>query len=557
MNIQVLEEIPISIKNQQTLLNYLAQGYKSLSKALMEYIDNSYDSADDFHDDSDNLYSHTVEIKVLIDRNNHKISIQDNCQGMSEDILKGLANSVNDSEKKRREQKRPWVNGQFGLGAHAFRYFAQRLIVTTKEKGERQLSILIDRDNPNAQLIKLDDRNLGQSGTFVELEGIENSELKNLNPDELKKDIETYFEMLLRRNVKITIVDGTLQAICTPFDYEKVQGIAVQREITSWSQGSAIINVPNGQGIQVYLKICAYKIDRPPYFSRKGRRINYIAKVDSFISKTQHRKKVWENYYLTGYIEVGNNLEPVITRDDFMGGKGHSLERCGVYEEIVRLEDEIHNAIETINKDRSDENLKSLASMLTDFLSDIAKAEEIKLRYESKNEKGKVGEWTKVLPDDTSSEKYQVGIKKGKHRHNGAPKIIPATPDKNSELFGKKVEGEKEGIRIEFSTLPVEASDRRTVYGDGVLTIFTAHPDFIGRIGGNELEQTRITPRLVSYLAAIISSEYKEVFYSVKKLEPDRKKILDEQIDFIFRFEEKLKDFINQPLDTIGQIAKG
>lgn len=552
---QILEEIPISIKNQHALLNYLAQGYKSLSKALMEYIDNSFDSADDFYN-SNNLYTRTVEIKVVIDRNLHKISIQDNCEGMSLEVLRGLANSINDSEKKRREQKRPWVNGQFGLGAHAFRFFAQQLTVITKQKRENQVSILIDRNNPNAQLIKLEDRNLGQCGTFVELLDIEMSELKNLKPDELKKDIETYFEMLLRRNVEITIADGNLQAKCEPFDYEKVQGITVQREITSWRRGNSIINVPSGPGIHVFLKVCAYKIDRPPFFSRKGRRINYIAKVDSFINKTQHRKKVWENYYLTGYIEVGNNLEPVITRDDFMGGKGHSLVRCGIYEEIVSLEDEIHNAIETINKDRSDENLKSLASMLTSFLSDIAKDEEIKLRYENKNEKGITGKWTKVVPDDHSFDKYQAGKRGNGNRHNGQHRIIQATVDENSDIFGKKVEGEKEGIRIEFSTLPVEASDKRAVYGDGVITIFTAHPDFIDRRGGNELEQTRITPRLANYLAAIISSEYKEVFYSLKKLEPDRKKILDEQIEFIFRFEEKLKDFINLPLDTIGQVAR-
>lgn len=99
-------------------------------------------------------------------------------------------------------------------------------------------------------------------------------------------------------------------------------------------------------------------------------------------------------------------------------------------------------------------------------------------------------------------------------------------------------------------------SKKRAVYGDGVITIFSAHPDFIIRRGGNELEQTRITPRLANYLAAIISSEYKEVFYSLKKIEPERKKILDEQIEFIFRFEEKLKDFINLPLDTIGQVAR-
>ncbi len=551
---ETLENIPISIREQHKLLNLLAQGYKSLSKALMEYIDNSFDSADDFYN-ANNLYSRLVSITLMIDRNQHKISIKDNCEGMNIDILKGLANSINDSEKRRRGQKRPWVNGQFGLGAHAFRFFAQKLIVITKQTGENQIALLIDRDNPNAQRIKLEDKNLGQSGTLVEILDVDKNELKNLNCEELKKEIEIYFEMLLRRNVEIKIVDSGIQSLCIPFDYDKIQGLSIKKEILSWRRGTATVSVPQGKGIDVNLKVCAYKIDRPPFFSRKGRRINYIARVDSFINKTLHRKKVWENYYLTGFIEIGDNLEPVITRDDFVGGKGYSLMRCGIYEEIVKLEDEIHNAIETINKDRSDENLKSLASMLTDFLSEIAKDEEIKLRYENMSSKGVKGEWTKVVPDNKSIDMYEVGRRHNGHDHEGKKRIIPATPNSENDLFGRKIEGEKEGIRIEFSTLPVQASDRRAVYGDSVITIFTAHPDFIDRRGNNELEQTRITPRLANYLSAIISSEYKEVFYNLKKLEPDRKKVLDEQIEFIFRFEEKLKDLINLPLDTIGQVS--
>ncbi len=553
---QILEEIPIVIKEQHTLLNLLAQGYKSLSKALMEYIDNSFDSADDFYKSQSGLYDRTVKILIKIDRKNHKITIKDNCEGMNVDILKGLANSINDSNKKRREQKRPWVNGQFGLGAHAFRFFSQKLIVTTKQKETNQISILIDRDQPNAQVLQLEGQNLGQCGTFVELSEVEASEMKNLNPDDLKRDIEIYFEMLLRRNVEIKLIEDDKQAICNPFDYEKVEGITIQKEINTWRYGSGTQTTPNGAGISVNLKVCAYKIDRPPFFSRKGRRINYIAKVDSFINKTLHRKKVWENYYLTGYIEIGDNLEPVITRDDFMGGKGYSLVRSGIYEEIVKLEDLIHDAIETINKDRSDENLKSLASVLTEFLSEIAKEEEIKLRYEEKSGDGKVGEWQKVTPNDNSTDKYIVGRRRKGHTHTDKQVLVNAIPDNNSNLFGKKVEGDKQGIRIEFSTLPVNNTEKRTVYGDGVITIFTAHPDFVNRRGGNDLEQTRITPRLANYLAAIISSEYKEIFYHTKKLEPERKAVLDEQIEFIFRFEEKLKNFINMPLDAIGHVAK-
>ena len=57
---KIIESIPIVIKNQYTLLNLIAEGYKSLGKVLMEYIDNSLDSADDFFDDQTDLYTRDV-----------------------------------------------------------------------------------------------------------------------------------------------------------------------------------------------------------------------------------------------------------------------------------------------------------------------------------------------------------------------------------------------------------------------------------------------------------------------------------------------------------------
>lgn len=550
---QVIENIPISIKNQYRLLNLLAEGYKSLGKALMEYIDNSFDSADDFFG-SKNAYGRKVEINVVIDRAERKISIKDNCEGMNTETLKGLANSINDSEKKRREQNRPWVNGQFGLGAHAFRFFAQKLLVVTKRKNGNQMAILIDKDDPDAHMVHVDRKDLGRSGTLIEICDIDKTHIKNLKPDELKLQIETYFEMLLRRNVDITVTDDNLQALCVPFDYEDVNGLTIQKEITSWKQGSAKVSVLEGDGIKVFLKVCANKLDRHPFFSRKGRRVNLIASMDSFISKTRHRKKVWENYYLTGYIEVGENLEPVITRDDFKGGKGFTQTRSGIYEEIVKLEDEIYDSIETINKNRSDETLKDLGKILTDILSNISNEEDLRLRYESKGGKNMTGEWTQVSPDPESKDEYEVGkmgASKGKNRKN----VIKARPNQNSHLFGKKVDGEKQGMRIDFNTLPVTADEDRASYGDGVITIFASHPDFVGRRSGNELEQTRVTTQLINYIATVISGEYKEVFYKQKKLEPARKTILDEQINFIFLFEQKMERFINQPLDLLGKFV--
>lgn len=242
-----------------------------------------------------------------------------------------------------------------------------------------------------------------------------------------------------------------------------------------------------------------------------------------------------------------------------MGGKGKTASRSGIYEEIVKLEDEIYTAIEQVNRDRSDENFRQLASVLTELLTEITKEEELRIRHENKDGRITDQPWVSITPDPKEGEgegdEYDIKGEGGNGRGD-RPKIITASPDLKGELMGRKRERDKQGIRIEFSTLPVIEGDRRTHFGDGVITIFTNHSDFTERKGRGDLEQIIINPRLANYLAAIISSEYKEVFYNLKKLEPDRKKVLDEQIEFIFRFEEKLKNYINQPLDTLGKVVR-
>ena len=566
MENKIIEEIPITIKNQHQLLNLLSEGYKSLGKALMEYVDNSFDNAQDYlYDDLKNKYSRDILIKINIDRLKNKISIQDNCEGMDLVILRGLGNSINDSEKKRRSQKRAWVNGQFGLGAHAYRFFAQTLVVTTKKINSKAYSISIDKDSPNACMVESNNIDFSQ-GTLVELCNIEKHQMKDLKAENLKNEIEVYFEMLLRKNVKIQIIDlqNSKEYICEPFDYDRLAGEEIKKVITSWKVGTAETTVAEENGIIVNLKICTEKINRAPFFARKGRRINYISHLDSFMRKTEHRKKVWENYYLTGYIEVQENLEPVITRDDFVGGIGKQQQRTGIYNEIIKLEDDIYAAIEIINKDKTDASLKNLADKLTELLSQVAKEEEIRMKYdkEGKDEKNKSLE--KFNIDPSGKQEYKISNFKPSPEPEPSPNPNPKPFERevrgnvniDGEAEGTRIERQKQGIKIEFSTLP---SDERSHCGDGIITIFTEHPDFSARKGSTmqaELGSMKITARLANYLSAVISSEFKEIFYQQKKLEPNRKLILNEQIDFIFKFEEKMKDFVDQPLSSLGELKK-
>jgi len=183
----------------------------------------------------------------------------------------------------------------------------------------------------------------------------------------------------------------------------------------------------------------------------------------------------------------------------------------------------------------------------------------LNLQYQGDGNKNKSKEKVKIKIDPNSEDFYKV--KTGKRIGSGSSgggheEVVTATPDSKSTTIGKRIERQSHGVRIEFSTLP---SDERTHYGDGVITIFTNHPDFVLRKGATqqaELGSMKITARLANYLAAIISSEFKEIFYLQKKLEPNRKSILSEQVDFIFKLEDKMKDYIDQPLYSLGKLKK-
>lgn len=552
---KVLESIPIVIRNQHTLLNLIAEGYRSIEKVLMEYVDNSFDSAEDFFDDD--KYKRDVVIAITIDRKSDIIRIEDNCEGMDIAKMRGLANKVNESEKARRAQKRAWVTGKFGLGAHAYRFVAQDLQVVSQCKGAKKVAISIDRDSPHANLISPPSIDFAPSGTLVELRDVEKIKVKHLDPLVLKKEIETYFEGFLHRNVKIAVVDNETVYICEPFNYTKLMGVEINKVITSWNVGRMKVVEPLEKGVIVRLKVCSEKINRPPYFARKGRRINFIPQLDSFISKTEHRKKVWGHHLLTGFIEVQDNLDPVLTRDDFEGGKGKQQKRTGIYNEIVKLEDEIYAAIEIINKNKSDESFRNLASRLTDILSELVKEEELNLKYQHSGDKSKGAAIEKITLNSESTEEYKVEKSGGGGEEPSLEKhkeIVRAVRNPKSQIEGERIERQKQGIKIEFSPLP---SEERTHFGDGVITIFTNHKDFQDRKGDTqqaELGSMKITARLANYLAAVISSEFKEVFYQQKKLEPSRTDILNQQVDFIFKMEDRMKDFIDRPLQSIGAI---
>jgi hypothetical protein len=491
---------------------------------------------------------------------------------MSKDTLQRLASEINNSDKLEKKQ-RSWVNGQFGLGAHAFRLFAQKLTVISKKVDGDVATISIEKDLSDATLfdgypithiLLLDEKEqkIKSSGTIVEVGNIDTTQLRNLTVDQLRDDIEKHFEMLLKRNVSITIIDGINQVRCEPFDYDSIEGIPIKEIINSWQERGTPTRVLDGQEIILNLKVCKQPENRPVYITSKGRRIAEVKEMKSFNDYIRRynvkQGNAWTNPLLTGYIDVKRHLNPTVHRNDFES----TWKRTAIYAEIMNFNEKIFEAIQREMRNKTDEGMKTLGSKLTDILSRLAREDSMNLRKidETGNEQAKIPQDTMFDPDENGDETF---VEPGGDNNSSDPIDVPGgrtietrgTANPDGSHSGIPNQPKKRGMQIELYSFGAE---ERASYSDGVIYIYTEHPDFQDRVQktrGGELASMKITARLANYLAAIIASKYKEQFYQQKKLEPERDKVLDEQIDFIFRFENLMQDFIDQRLDKIGEIA--
>lgn len=557
------KNIPIQINNHKELLNLISQGYGSLSRTLMEYIDNSFDDADEYlFNQEAQKYTRDISINIEIDRTKNSISITDNCMGMDIETLAHLANKINDSDKK--NKKGTWVNGRFALGAHAYRLFASNLTVVSKKSESSEHIISIEKNDDNAKLSSSSKNIIESTGTKVTLNDIERTQLKNLTALSLKNDIEIHFETLLSRNVKIIIKDGVNEVICEPYNYDEIEGIPIKRNISQWKiSEKSITKVPDDKAVVINLKICKQPNNRPVYISGIGRKIGNVLDVKSFnnfVNNYGHKRNIWTNPLITGYIEIKDNLKPVVHRDDFepLNGK-----RSAIYSEILKLEDEIFEAIQSEMQNKTDEGMKTLSDELTAMLSKLASEDNLALRKLEEESTKSLGEKLEVPFNESEQGDTLFTVSGGTQEGDGDQIDTPGMPvetkgtqDEGGEKSGSPSNPKKQGMQIEFM---IDGGGDRSYYSDGIIYIYMDHPDFQSRIQqtrGGELSSMKITARLANYLAAIISSKYKEQFYQSKKINPDRDRVLDEQIDFIFRFESLMQNFIDQRLDKIGDVTR-
>ncbi len=78
-----------------------------------------------------------------------------------------------------------------------------------------------------------------------------------------------------------------------------------------------------------------------------------------------------------------------------------------------------------------------------------------------------------------------------------------------------------------------------------MITINIDHDDFKERTERKRQGEIKVTHRLISYIAAVVSIHYKDQYYEKYGKVPEaRTQLFDEQVEFIFRLESALVPYL-------------
>lgn len=200
-----------TIKYDNRAILQQAQIYTDPYRVPMEFIDNSIDSAESFWLADTNRYSKDIIITITFVKaaGQKLISVADNCAGIRLNPSEPLI--IFGSEKK----NDPSTNGMFGMGMFSYLSIADRMKVETTSTGitEKYLyeitpDIFITNQAPEIE-INCSPSSAEETGTVVSISDFRENFFEELNPHQLKEEIEAHFELLLHRNLTIEIIpDG-------------------------------------------------------------------------------------------------------------------------------------------------------------------------------------------------------------------------------------------------------------------------------------------------------------------------------------------------------------
>lgn len=511
----------------------------------MEYVDNSLDDAETLFDRSANRYKKPVSILVEIGSKPHTVKITDNCRGMDNDQLCRLIQNVGESMKHSK-----FTNGQFGFGVHAFRAACKKLRVSSRTERNGNISqIVIDRKNDKftgcRQATNSDLSQTPNTGTEIVLTGFDNAWVEGLNVEDIIREIQYHFDRMLgRKNLNVTVrgPDGAATR-CKPFDYRVIRGNKVTESINCGDLGAVHVNLwVSSTPVQ----------DQSCYFVSSGRRISEISDIKSFMKASMARWSVWNHPNLVGYIEVGDVLEPVITRDEFR----RTSTRAKIYKAIItEVEPVLGELINNANKKRRVLEMGKLGSI-------ISKCFNVAIRKENEREKqGKT--YIASFPSGTTSSRKRSleDLEREEKLALSAQNLVGdsdgiAMPEKKKRKTDKqKAQRISRGsgkFRMVFVNDLKDATGnpkRAQLIGDDVY-INVQHPDFESRVNfSRKSGKMNISERLCSYLANIAGTAYKANIIQrsrdgLKRYNDSHFQLFDEILDLEFAIETQLRKYL-------------
>jgi len=581
------EKQMLTVSSPCLLLNHIAQRYTRTSRIIMEYVDNSLDDSEALYNGNTGAYKRKIKVDVRINRTKvvkeadpagdaaaiapagdeklpeHSLAallpkkkkqkgsekelvtvrVTDNCRGMTKEILSRLVVNVGESNKRGSK----FTNGQFGFGVHAFRAAANRIQFKTKHSSKKKtLTLQIDRKSeyfPHPKPVKKEDENGIQtnSGTEVIVSQFDNTWSEQLDPNEIIKEIQYHFSGLLERdNLEVRVHDlaNKKVTLCQPFIFSNVQTTKrIEKEFT----------FEDDKTIRCRLYVSKKSVQgRNCMFVSKGRRINEICDVKSFMKMSRCRWAVWGHPNLIGYIDVSGVLDPVITRDEF---RLNTL-RKEVYRKIIEsVEPQLYKKLHEVNENRRIMALAKLEDVVARCVNVAVKKDTRRnkdgISYLQQLMMAKKPVRRRKIDEDFDVEDEPAGPSRKRKRLDDDSK----PEDNDEEKPNKKARRGGLGFNIAFVK---ELNDEETnepirarLVGEDV-QINMKHPDFLQRIKVSKTaSQPIVTERLCGYLANVIAAAYKSHALlrlgGLEKYKDDHGILLDEILDVTLSLENQLR----------------
>ena len=469
-----------------------------------------------------------------------EIAVRDNCGGMDRESLERLVRFIGESNKA----STSWLNGQFGFGVHAFRAAADTLTVTTKHaSSDLTHTLSIDRaDMSFSPAVATAEPVLShaspcaaRTGTKVLLEGIDPQWADGLTSETMASEVEHHFERLLTRpGLSVSVREFRKSGpedepelvktvVCTPFDYDSIEGADFSREIIlDDDEGEAS---PGGDPARFNIRL---KVAEREYEGQRarafllGRRIADIGNIQSFIKASQYKAQLWSHPQLLGYIEIdGAAVQPVITRDEFKQNEA----RQNLYDALVDLEPQLWDAL----NDEMDRQRVITFEVIETVLSRAL-------------QKVVTGDKRTLMPQLGHVEK-EVTVKKSVDDKSKPKSTKPRAPAKPS-------------FNIQLANVPDTADGvkRRMLMVGNQITINVNHPEFQGRIATRR-GRVQFTDRLGGYLANVIAAAYKDYFYDENDKNPARGQVYDDLLGDASKLEQIFRGrmpMLQRELNKIG-----